>query len=129
MMTQPIDDMQDLIALLDYYLRENQYVFDTKDDYEMYNNIDVLYVVEYSFRLFRTMVRYVRGNDRDMAVLRIVSFFYFIKLWTDIVLVRPYTFAWHMIHETGYTELAHDLQEFLRVVEYDEFLYIVYTSL
>lgn len=116
-----------LVAVLDHHLRHAAYVYGSAKDFEMYREVDVLYAMEYSFRLFHKVSHLFEIDQRQRVLLRLVSLIYFIKLSTDIHLQFPYRFIWSEFHEQGMIALGTSLTNFLDEVEYYEFLFLTYT--
>lgn len=119
------DRNADLIAILDTAFRDyhtSLNVFQNDADWQMFIDIDIIYLIEYSWRLFAAVAHRFNCTFMQIRSLRIVSYIFFLKLHTDIILIRPYSFAYNIL--SSHSHIARDISHFLAAVKQYEQLFL-----
>ncbi len=122
---ESMDEYADLIAILDHTLRTKRTSFFQNDlDWEMFLEIDLIYLIEYSWRIFLVMDQHFELSFLQRRQLRVICYIFFLKQHTDIVLIRPYSFAFYALKP--HVHLDRNLPQFLANAQYYEQVLLCY---
>lgn len=122
-----IDRNAGLIAILDSTFRNyhtSLSVFQKDVDWEMFIDIDIIYLIEYSWQIFSAVANRFNCTFTQLKSLRIISYIFFLKLHTDIILIRPYSFAYQVL--SSHTHIARDISQFLAAAKQYEEIFLYY---
>lgn len=108
----------DIILLLDETIRlDQQEIILDRESFSLYQELDINVLLDYSAELYVLMCTYYFPKIIELQqCMRIVSFFVCIKLYSDVILKRPYTFSWNVLVMEEYVRLDLSHAEFLELM-------------
>lgn len=122
-----------LLAIMDGMLRVPtvaKFVLRSTHDQCLYNEINIVYTIEYTARIFHRMSQqFVMMNARDAQTMYLVSFVFFLKMMSDVILYKPYTFVWCVLHDTRVCQLGTSRSHFIETCKFYEQLMISHINL
>ena len=111
-------DYDDVLFLLDASMRSCEVplsIFFNQDDYQMYLECDLNVLLEYSRKRFLPFLT-LFTNPYELRKIRMVTFFLTIKQYTDIILVRPFTYAWTVTVGSGHLPFVESCDRFVNTL-------------
>jgi hypothetical protein len=116
-----------LLAIMDGMLRVPavaKFILRSSHDRCLYNEIDIIYSIEYTTRIFNTMSQKFVMNAGQAQTMHLVSFVYFLKMMSDVILYKPFTFVWCVLHDTRICQLGTSRAEFIETCKFYEQLLV-----
>ena len=121
----------DLIAIVDSNFRDlffMTFAFASPNDYKMYTDLDILHIIEWTHHHFEQITRKFRLTDEQVNIMSVVCMVYAIKYYSDVEMKKPYSFIWDAVVETGYTRMMCSRMEWLRDIEFYEYVLLMQTT-